>query len=87
MAIDVKPETEQLINEEIRRGHFRSADELIVEGVSAWCEKHRVRRAAARKPRKNLADFLLEPLVHGSDLGIDRQIGRQKDYPREIGLG
>jgi len=84
MAIDVKPETEQLVNEQIRRGNFRSADELIVEGVSAWCEKHHVppSPAARRKPRKNLADFLLQSPFHGSELEIDRQ----KDYPRDIDL-
>lgn len=84
MAIDVKPETEQLVNEEIRRGHFRSADELIVESVSAWCEKHHVQPSppAPRKPRKNLADFLLESPFHGSELELERQ----KDYPREIDL-
>jgi hypothetical protein len=38
MAINVKPETEQLAQEEIRNGHFRSVDEIIVEGVR---EKHR----------------------------------------------
>jgi len=84
MAIDVKPETEQLVNEQIRRGNFRSADELIVEGVSAWCEKHNVAPSAAarRKPRKNLADFLIESPFHGSEIEIDRQ----RDFPRDIDL-
>ena len=35
MSIEIKPETERLIQEEIRKGHFRSVDEMIVEGVHA----------------------------------------------------
>jgi len=39
MTIDVKPETERLVQEEIQNGHFRSVDEIIVEGVQAWRER------------------------------------------------
>jgi Arc/MetJ-type ribon-helix-helix transcriptional regulator len=39
MSIELKPETERLIQEEIRTGHFQSVDELIVEGVRALREK------------------------------------------------
>jgi Arc/MetJ-type ribon-helix-helix transcriptional regulator len=39
MSIELKPETEQLVQEEIRNGHFRSIDELIVRGVQALREK------------------------------------------------
>lgn len=82
--IELKPETEQLVREEIRRGHFHSVDELIVQGVNAWREKHHATPVAAspRKPRKNLADFLLESPFAGSELEIERQ----KDYPRPIDL-
>ncbi len=41
MTINVRPETEQLVQEEIQNGHFRSVDEIIVEGVQAWRERHR----------------------------------------------
>lgn len=39
MSIELKPETEQLVREEIRNGHFQSIDELIVQGVRALREK------------------------------------------------
>lgn len=39
MSIELKPETEQLVQEEIRSGHFQSIDELIVQGVRALREK------------------------------------------------
>src|SRR2546422_4402172 len=39
MTIEIKPETERLVKKEIGSGHFRSVDELIVEGLHAWLEK------------------------------------------------
>lgn len=38
MHIDIAPETERLLREEIIRGHFQSADELIRAGVKALRE-------------------------------------------------
>jgi hypothetical protein len=35
MTINLKPETERLVQEELQNGHFRSVDEMIVEGVHA----------------------------------------------------
>lgn len=35
MTINIKPETERLVQEELQNGHFRSVDEMIVEGVQA----------------------------------------------------
>ena len=32
MTVELKPETERLVQEEIRRGHFHSVDEVIVQG-------------------------------------------------------
>lgn len=83
--IELKPETEELVREEIRRGHFHSVDELIVEGVRAWREKRQRQTVsgAVCQPRKNLADFLLESPFAGSEL----QIERQKDCSRVVDVG
>jgi len=35
MTITLKPETEQLITEDLQKGHFNSVDEIILEGVQA----------------------------------------------------
>ena len=40
MTVNLKPETERLVQEELRRGHFVSVDELIVESVLAWRQIH-----------------------------------------------
>jgi Arc/MetJ-type ribon-helix-helix transcriptional regulator len=82
MNVQLKPETEQLVQEEIRNGHFHSVDELIQEGVYAWREKHQVMHTTPKKPLKNLADFLLESPFAGSDLDLERE----KDYGRPIDL-
>jgi Arc/MetJ-type ribon-helix-helix transcriptional regulator len=41
MSIDVSPETERLVREEPRSGHFQSVDDLIIFGVRAWHERNR----------------------------------------------
>ena len=64
------------------------APELIVQGVyalrekSASREKSKVAPARPRKPRKNLADFLLESPFAGSELDLERQ----QDYGRPVEL-
>ena len=40
MSIDVSPETERVVREELQKGHFRSVDDLIVSGVQAWLERN-----------------------------------------------
>ena len=80
--MELKPETERLVQEEIRCGHFRSVDELIVKGVHAWREKHQV-EPSEPKPRKKLYDLLTQPPFAGSELTIERQ----EDYPRPVDLG
>ena len=41
MTIDIAPETERIVREELRRGHFRSVDDLILSGVEAWREREK----------------------------------------------
>ena len=81
--MQLKPETEQLVQEEISSGHFHSVDELIVEGVYAWREKHRAGSVRPPlRPRKRFYDLLTQPPFAGSGLDLERQ----KDYPRPVDL-
>ncbi len=82
MSVELKPETERLVQEEVRRGHFHSVDEVIVQGVYALREKSKVAPVASRKPRKNLADFLMESPLAGSEIDLERQ----QDYGRPVDL-
>jgi Arc/MetJ-type ribon-helix-helix transcriptional regulator len=81
MSIELNPETERLVQEEIRDGNFHSVDELIVEGVHAWREKQHAKRPAQRQRRKQtLSEFLMESPLAGSELNLERD----KDPGRTI---
>lgn len=85
--MELKPETERLVQEEIRSGNFRSVDEVVAQGVYALREKQRATEAQAAtaspdKPRKRLYDLLTQPPFAGSELSVERQ----KDYPRPVDL-
>jgi hypothetical protein len=71
--VELKPETERLVREEIRLGRVHSVDQLIVRGVQALRERSGAEPAPPRKPRKNLADFLLESPFAGSELNLERE--------------
>jgi Arc/MetJ-type ribon-helix-helix transcriptional regulator len=58
MTINVKPETERLVQEEIQNGHFQSVDEIIVEGVHAWRERHRSSQIGPERRRKAVDEAL-----------------------------
>ena len=81
MTIEIrKPELERLVQEEILSGHFASVDDLLTEALQALREKNAP--AAVSRPRKNLAQFLLESPFAGSDLNLERQ----QDYGRPVDL-
>ncbi|MDQ2945342.1 MAG: hypothetical protein M3Y27_05270 [Acidobacteriota bacterium] len=84
MTVELKPETERLLQEEIKSGLIHSVDELIVYAVHALREKSEATQSAVspRKPRKNLYDLLTQPPFAGSELNLERQ----KDYPRPVDL-
>jgi Arc/MetJ-type ribon-helix-helix transcriptional regulator len=50
MTVELKPETERLVQEEIKSGHFHTVDDLIVQSVYAWREKHRVEQSVEVDP-------------------------------------
>ena len=84
MSLDIKPETERLVLEEIRRGHFRSADELIVSGVKAWREKHKSTASSATPLKTGEAMLKIAGLwVHQgqAELGADwdRVVSKVRD--------
>jgi len=82
VTVELKPETERLVQEEIRRGRFHSVNEVIEQAIYALREKSMVAPAPPRKPRKNLADFLLESPFAGSELDLERQ----QDYGHSVDL-
>ena len=80
MTIDIRPETEQLVREEIRNGHFQSVDDLILSGVRAWRETHPA--SAAAVPSQPLSEFFRQsPLV-----GLELNLERDRDPGRDLSL-
>jgi Arc/MetJ-type ribon-helix-helix transcriptional regulator len=84
MAVELKAETEQLVQQEIESGRFRDIDELIVEGVRAFRQQSKAMPVIAkpRTPRQNLADFLSASPFAGSEINLERK----QDYGRPIDL-
>ena len=80
-SIEIKPETERLIREEIQKGHFHSVDEIIVEGVHARREKHGAEPVSPQR-RTTLSEFLLNSPLAGADLNLERD----KDPGRTVEL-
>ncbi len=74
-GVELKPETERLVQEEIQRGHFHSVDDLIVQAVYALREKSKIEQppTAPSKPSKHLYDLLTQPPFAGSELNLERQ--------------
>jgi hypothetical protein len=78
MPIHLKPETEQLVREELQIGTFHSVDDLIVQSLCAWREKYSFKqptkeqrhqaisrmREFASKNRTPLGDISIKDLIH-----------------------
>ena len=47
MTIHLPPDLERIVNEELKSGHFRTAQEVIAEALNALREKARSSNAAA----------------------------------------
>jgi len=55
MSIEINPETERVVRDELGLGHFRSVDELILFGVKAWRE-HNLPQAQSRANGRDKAE-------------------------------
>jgi Arc/MetJ-type ribon-helix-helix transcriptional regulator len=82
MTIELKPEQERIIQEEIRNSHFRSADEVLDHALAALREKNSSLKSEPQKLRKNFAQFLMESPLAGSGLDLERD----KNHGRDIEL-
>jgi len=80
--VNLKPETERLVQEEMRSSNFHSIDEFILQAVRAWRLGHQDLPPAS-KPAKRIYDLLTQPPFAGSGLIIESD----KEYPREVDLG
>ena len=73
MTVEIRePELERRVGEEIRNGRFQNVDDLFAEALQALREKQASPGTSSR-PRKNLAQFLMESPFAGSDLDLERR--------------
>jgi Arc/MetJ-type ribon-helix-helix transcriptional regulator len=82
MTIELKPEQERIIREEIQSGHFRNAEEVLDHALAALRERNSSSVTGEKKSRKNFAQFLMESPLAGSGLDLERD----KDSGRDIEL-
>ena len=71
MLVELKPEIERLVKEEILCGRFQSVAKVIQEAVYVLRRSFET-LPPARVPRQNLANFLLESPFAGSELEFER---------------
>jgi len=79
VTIELKPEQERLIREEIRKGRFRNAEQVVDHALAALREKNSGLKEW-NCSRKNLAQFLMESPLAGSGLDLERD----KDSGRDV---
>jgi Arc/MetJ-type ribon-helix-helix transcriptional regulator len=60
MTIEIKPETEQLLNKAIHTGRFRNIDDLIARAIQSLQQTTPENDSVPAQPRKSLAQFLLD---------------------------
>ena len=49
MNVQLNPETEKLVREELQSGHFHSIDEIILQGIRARREREQPQRNRAQR--------------------------------------
>jgi Arc/MetJ-type ribon-helix-helix transcriptional regulator len=58
MAVTLNPEQEKIVNEELRSGQYRSAEEVIWRALAALREKARGRATEPAERRRAVQDML-----------------------------
>jgi putative addiction module CopG family antidote len=72
MTIELKPEHERFIQEEIRSGHFRSPDEVLDHALAALREKDQKAEPTKNPRKQTLSEFLMNSPLAGSELNLER---------------
>lgn len=85
MQIDITPETERLVREEILSGHFSSADEVVRAGVEALRMKDPA-GTARRGTGQDLIDACAKVRGLLTDQEIDEFFSRNRSTSRPVDL-
>lgn len=82
MTIELKPEQERIIREEIQNGHFRSADEVLDHALAALQGKERKPQDRNEPRKQTLSEFFMNSPLAGSGIVLERD----KDPGRTLEL-
>jgi putative addiction module CopG family antidote len=79
MKIHLPPELEKIVNEELKIGHFRTAEEVIAEALQALREKEkssptRSENGAQREAVREMLDFAEKNRVRLGDISVKELI-------------
>ena len=79
MKIYLPPELEKIVNEELKTGHFRTAEEVIAEALQALLEKEkssptRSGNGAQREAVREMLDFAEKNRVRLGDISVKELI-------------
>ena len=80
MTIEINPDQEQIIREEMERGRFHSPEDVVEYALAALRQSEDVRGRTVSS--RNLAEFLMDSPLAGAGLTIERQ----QDFGRNIEL-
>jgi putative addiction module CopG family antidote len=75
MKIHLPPELEKIVNDELKFGHFRTAEEVIAEALQALREKEKSSPAsvgirARREEVREMLDFVEKNRVRLGDVSV-----------------
>jgi Arc/MetJ-type ribon-helix-helix transcriptional regulator len=79
MTVEINPEQERIIREEMERGRFQSPEDVIEYALTTLRESEQGRGPSSSR---NLAEFLMDSPLAGAGLAIERQ----QDFGRNIEL-
>jgi hypothetical protein len=74
-----EPEPEALIQERMESGAFTDIEDVLIQALKSSPIS---KQATPGRPKRNLAQFLLDSPLPGSGLKLERQ----RDYPEPIDL-
>lgn len=83
MHVHLTPELEKLLHDEVARGHFRSADEAIREGLRLLVEERSWREELRRKIDEGWDQAMSGELVDGAQ--AFERLRQRIDEPRKTG--
>jgi Arc/MetJ-type ribon-helix-helix transcriptional regulator len=72
MTIELKPEQERIIREEIQSGRFRSPDEVLDYALAVLRERSLPPKTGPQMPKKNLVELFAESPFKGLEMNFDR---------------